>query len=704
MKKIFLHIALFASLTSVAQVKIDRTKAPNPAEAPQINIGSPATFTLDNGLKVFVVENHNLPKVSFQLTVDKDPVLEKGKVGLSDMMGDMLGAGTSSKSKAEIDAEIDFIGATVSTFSSGFYASSLSKHSDKVLSIASDMLLNPAFPQEELDKKKKRAFSGLKSLSTNADAIAARVGNALLYGKNHPYGEVQLKSDIENITIEDCKGYYETYFRPNISYLVIVGDITVDKAKDLSKKYFGKWEKADVPSHTYDMPEPINGVRVAFVNKPGAVQSVVKVMYPLDYKIGAPDAPQTSVMANIFGGAFSSYLNANLREDKGFTYGARGSITPNKLVGSFKAGASVRNEVTDSSITEIFKEMNRIINEKVDPLDLERIKNNMIGGFALSLENPRTIARFALNVERYNLPKDYYQTYLSKVQKVNQSLVMDAAKKYIHPENCIVLVVGNKEIADKLTKFDSDGKIEFYDINADIEVEKEEIPIPEGVSAQSIIDDYVLAMTGQTILKKAQKILNKVKDRTVTMSMSMEMQGQSMTLDMISKQKAPNKMLMEIQMNGMTVQKQVFDGEKGGSSGMQGKTELTNEEIKSSKADAQMHKELMYADLGYKLTLESIEEVNGKQAYKIKFVDPSGKVEYQYYDVESKLLVYAMSTEEGPDGSEMTVTTEYSDYQEVKGIKYPFKRSRIMGPQTMEITVKSVEVNTKLEDDLFKWE
>lgn len=704
MKNIFLHIALFASLSSMAQVQIDRTKAPDPAEAPKINIGTPETFSLDNGLKVFVVENHNLPKVSFQLTVDKDPVLEKGKVGLSEMMGDMLSAGTETKTKAEIDSEIDFIGATVATSSSGFYASSLSKHSDKVLSIASDILLHPAFPEEELNKKKKRALSGLKSLATNADAIAARVGNALLYGKDHPYGEVQLKSDIENISIADCKKYYSTYFRPNISYLVVVGDITVETAKELTNKYFGSWQKADVPTHTYKMPASPQGVRVAFVNKPGAVQSVVKVMYPVDYKIGAPDAAQANVMESILGGAFSSYLNANLREDKGYTYGARGSLTPNKIVGSFKAGASVRNEVTDSSITEIFKEMNRIRDEKVDPEDLDRIKNNMIGGFALSLENPRTIARFALNIERYNLPKDYYQTYLSRVQNVTQENVMEAAKKYIHPNNCYVLVVGNQDIADKLTKFDSDGKIEFYDINADIVVEKEEIPVPEGVTAQTVIDDYILAITGQPNMKKAEKVLGKVKDLTVNMTMGMEMQGQSMSLDMVSKQKAPNKMLVEIKMNGMTVQKQVFDGEKGGSSGMQGKTELSEEEIKSTKADAQMNKELMYKELGYTMTLEGIEEINGKPAYKIKLIDPAGNEEYQYYDTETKLLVYVMSMEEGPDGSEMTVTTEYSDYRDVKGVKYPFKRLRMMGPQIMDITVTSVEVNTKLSDDIFKWE
>ena len=518
-----------------------------------------------------------------------------------------------TKTKAQIDEEIDFVGASVSTFSSGFYASSLTKHSDKVLGIAADILLNPAFPQDELDKKKKRAFSSLKSLATNADAIAGRVTSALKYGKDHPYGEVQMKSDIENITIDACKKYYETYFRPNISYLVIVGDITVEDAKKLTEKYLGSWEKADVPKHNYAMPEAAKGVRVAFVNKPGAVQSVIKVIYPIDYKVGAPDAAAVSVMSSIFGGAFSSYLNANLREDKAYTYGARGGVRADNRVGSFNAGASVRNEVTDSSVTQFLFEMNHIINEKPSQADLDRIKNNMNGGFALSLENDQTIARFALNIERYGLPKDYYQTYLSRLQNVQFADVEAAAKKYIHPENCIILVVGNKDIAGTLTKFDSDGVIEFYDINGDVKVDKPAKELPSGLTAEKVLEDYFFAITGESSMKSVEKKYKKIKD--ITIVMETEMQG--MKLQITTKQMAPNKSLFELNMQGMTVQKQVFDGENGGSSGMQGKKALEGEELEAMKEQAIMNKELKYKELGYTLKLESIEDVNGKDAYKV---------------------------------------------------------------------------------------
>lgn len=700
MKNIITAILLTASVSLLNAQEVDRTQAPAPGIAPKINIGTPATFTLENGLKVFVVENHKLPKVSFQLTIDKDPVLENGNVGLADMMGDMLGAGTTSKTKAQIDEEIDFVGASVSTFSSGFYASSLTKHSDKVLGIAADILLNPAFPQEELDKKKKRAFSSLKSLATNADAIAGRVTSVLKYGKNHPYGEVQMRSDIENITIDACKKYYTTYFRPNISYLVIVGDITVEDAKVLTEKYLGSWEKADVPEHKYEMPTATKGVRIAFVNKPGAVQSVIKVIYPVDYKVGAPDAAAVSVMSSIFGGAFSSYLNANLREDKAYTYGARGGVRADNRVGSFNAGASVRNEVTDSSVTQFLLEMNHIINEKPSQADLDRIKNNMNGGFALSLENDQTIARFALNIERYGLPADYYQTYLSRLQNVQFTDVESAAKKYIHPENCIILVVGNKDIAGTLTKFDSDGVVEFYDINGDVKVDKPVKELPAGLTAEKVLEDYLFAITGESSMKSVQKKYKKIKD--ITIVMETEMQG--MKLQITTKQMAPNKSLFEFNMQGMTVQKQVFDGEKGGASGMQGKKALEGEELESMKDEAIMNKELKYKVLGYSLKLQSIEDLNGKDAYKVAITDSKGNVSYDYFDVDSKLKVYTTSTEKGPDGSETETFSELGDYKDVNGIKYPYTRSRSMGPQVMELKVTEIKINSKVKASEFAWE
>ena len=704
MNKIILTITFFIAATTLnAQYEIDRSSAPKPGKAPEINIGSPASFVLENGLKVFVVENHKLPKVSFQLSIDKDPKLETGHVGLSSMMGDMLSAGTTTKTKQQIDEEIDFIGASISTFSSGIYASCLSKHKEKVLEIASDILLNPAFPEQELEKKKKRLMSSLKSVKTDANSISSRVGGVLKYGKNHPYGEVQTSSDIDGITVELCKDYYKTYFRPNISYLVIVGDIDVEESKALVENYFGSWEKAEVPIHKYSNPEKVEGVRVAFVDKPGAVQSLISVMYPVEYKIGAQDNAKVSVMSNIFGGAFSSYLNANLREDKGYTYGARGRISPDKIIGQFNASASVRNEVTDSSITEFLAEMNHIKNEPVSDEDLNRIKNNMNGDFALSLERSQTIARFALNVVRFNLPQDYYQTYLSRLQSVSKEDVQAAAKKYIDPDNCIILVVGNKEVAESLKKFDSDGKIEFYDINGDIEKE-EKTPLPEGLTAQQVINDYLLAITGKENLDDVKKVYKKLKGIKSVMNGAISQGGQEFSMTFTTYQKAPNSFKMEINAMGMVVQKEVFNGSTGGSMNMQtGKQDLSAEEIAKKKITSALDKELRYKELGYQLELMAIENVNDVPTYKVAITNPFNSVSYAYFDVDTKLKVSEMKIETSSSGESATVIQYFSDYQSSKYLKYPNKVVVENNGQEIELNVSSVEYNPKFSSDEFSW-
>ncbi len=697
MKKIYTLLLVFTFTMGAFAQKgntaktIDRTKAPEAGEAPKINIGTPETFTLENGLKVFVVQNKKLPKVSIQLSVDVPLMMENDKVGLGDMAGEMLSAGTTNKSKAEIDEEIDFIGASIATTSRGIFASSLSKHSDKVMSLMSEMILNPAFPQDELEKKKKRALSGLKSLATNADAIAGRVGSVLNYGKNHPYGEVQTAEHINNINIEDCKNYYETYFRPNISYLVILGDITTEKAKEQAEKYFGSWEKKEVPTKKFETPAKVNGVRVAFVEKPGAVQSVVKVNYPLELPMGSDDAAAITVMNGIFGGAFSSRLNMNLRETHAYTYGASGSANADRYIGNFRAGASVRNEVTDSAVAEVLHEMTQMIQNDVSAEELSRNVNFNNGNFALSLESDQTIARFALNIEKYKLPADYYQNYLARLQKVTVEDVRKASQKYIDPKNCIILIVGSADVVENLKKFDTDGKIEFYDINGDVK-SGEKKKLPEGLTAEKVIEDYVLAYTQSASMKDATKKLSKIKD--MTMLSETEMQG--MKLQISIKKKAPNLMFQEMNMSGMVVQKTVFNGKSGGTSGMQGAETFDEEKIKEMAITSTMHLETKYAELGYQITLKGIEEVNGKDAYVVEIKDPFGNVESDYFDVESKLKVYSMQTQESPQG-EMTITSEMHDYKEVNGILYPHKMIQNFGPQTMELDVKEIKVNSKIK-------
>ena len=483
--RIFVLIFAFIfSLPVFAQV--DRSQMPKPGPAPEIHLGKYESFTLPNGLKIFVVENHKLPRISFSLVVDRDPVKEGNSVGMLEASGDLIRTGTKTKTKDQLDKEIDFIGAGISTSSTGVFATSLSDYTEKLLSIMSDIVLNSDFKQGELDKIIKRMRSGLAAQKDDPNAIANVVENAVLFGKDHPYGETETDQTLDNITLQKCKDYYSKFFAPNISYLAVVGDIKPDKAKSLVEKYFGKWKKKDVPKFTYKIPTAPEDREVALVDRENSVQSVIDIAYPIQLKLGDSDLIKAAVMNTVLGGGVFR-LFENLREKHSYTYGAYSSLIQDKLVGNFDATAEVRNEVTDSSITQMLYEMNRIRKEKVPEDELQRAKNYMTGNFAINLEHPQTIATYAINIDRFNLPKDYYQNYLKNIAAVTSDDVQKMADKYILPDNSYVIVVGKgSEIESTLKQF---GPITLYDRFGD-KIDTTKNKAPEGVTAKSIIDKY----------------------------------------------------------------------------------------------------------------------------------------------------------------------------------------------------------------------
>ncbi len=686
MIKKILSIALMTFVPLFAQ--LDRSKLPQPAPAPEVKIGEYESFELPNGLKVFVVENHKLPRVTFSLFIDIDPILEGNHVGYVSAAGELLRTGTKTRTKDKIDEEIDFIGAELSTSPNGITASALEKHKEKILEIMSDIILNANFKQEELDKIKKQMLSSIAVSKDEPNSIARRVSSVLMFGNNHPYGEPETEESVNSITLEMCKNYYETYFKPNAAYLAVVGDINKEKAKSLIQKYFGKWEKKDVPKNFYETPKPPLINKVCLVDRPSSVQSVIAICYPAELKIGSEDEIKASVMNLILGGSATGRLFMNLRESKGYTYGSYSQLKADPIAGSFFAFAQVRNSVTDSAITEILKEMKRIRNEKVSEQELEKAKNYLAGEFIRSLENPATIARFAINTARFNLPKDYYKNYLKNLAAVTADDVLESAKKYIKPANAYILVVGNgEEISKNLTNLSITGKIEYYDVFGnpyDPSLKK----LPAGLTVEQVINKYIEVIGGKENLLK-------VKDRVIKLTGS----TQGMNINVTISQKYPNK-LMQLIDAGVFQQKTIFDGEKGKVEVMGQSQELNSEQVESLKEQA-LDAPLDYAKYGLKPELAGIESINGKDAYKVVLTSSSGKKTTQYYDVESGLLIRTISNVTTPQGSFMQ-TMDLSDYKEVQGLKYPFKFVQSFGPQSIELNVSSVEVNTNLPDSLFE--
>jgi len=697
MKKILASItavvfatAVFAQQKPAPSQKLDRSKKPAAGPAPTIKLGNIQTFQLANGLKVFVVENHKAPTVAYSVVLNVHPQLEEDAAGLGRITSELLTSGTKTRSKDQLDNDIDFIGATLSATPTSLYAASLKKQNMKLLELMSDVILNADFKQEELDKIKTQTLSGLAQEKDDPDAISNNVKAVLNFGKKHPYGENPSEESVAKITLDKCNNYYNTYFHPNVAYLAIVGDVTLAEIKPLIEKYFGSWKQAEVPNPSYTMPSAPSKTRVAVVNKAGAVQSVINVTYPVDLKPNSDDVIKARVMNTILGAGFSSRLFMNLREKHGYTYGSYSSLNNDELVGEFSAYAKVRNAVTDSSVAEIMAELNRLRTEKVPKEELEGIKNYLNGNFAISLEDPETVARFAINSERYHLPKDYYENYLKNLAAVTADDVYAMAQKYIRPENATILVVGDADaISKNLERFSPAKTIELYDFKGNPAVKSAAKAVPAGVTPKTVIDAYVKAIGGE-------KALNAVTD--MKMKMTTEIQGRAMTLE--TKHKAPNKYSMSFNMGAMTLQKQVFDGTKGKESSMQGKKELSGEELEDLKAEAEMNQEMKYEKLGYKLNVKGIEVVNGSDAYILEVVSPSGKKSTEWYDVATGYKVKSTSTVNS-QGQTITQVSEYSDYKDFNGIKYPGSISITGTPLPLKLKLESVEVNKGLKDSEF---
>lgn len=680
-------------LTQAFAQKLDRSKLPADAPASVIKLGKAEKFTLANGLKVIVVPNNKIPRVAYNLVMDRDPILEGEAAGYLSATGDLMSTGTKTRTKEQFDEEVDFIGAFLSTSSSGIYAQSLKKHSDKLLNLMSDALLNPNFKQTELDKIKKQMKSGLASSKENPNAIANRVASVLLYGKNHPYGEQNTPASVDKITLETCQKYYDTYYKPNISYLAIVGDVTLAEAKTQAEKYFGAWQKGDVP--TSKMPEvnTIDKTKIVLVDKPSSVQSVISIVNTTKLPL-SEEAIKVRVMNDILGANEARLFN-NLREKHGYTYGAYSNLGSDKFVSRFGAGASVRNAVTDSSVTEFLYELKNMVDTKPSEEELKKSKTAVAGQFVFSLERPQTVADFALNTARYNLPDDFYANYLKVLESTTAEDVQALAKKHIKNDNQLIVVVGKaSEIGDKLKKF---GPVEYYDVDGN-KVEAPVAPKPAApVANPSAMVDEVLAKYTTAIGGKAA--VDAIKDIDMKMSAQTEGPQGSMTIITNILRKAPNKQVYEVQGMGMTFMRMAIDGAKSKMTGRMGEREITGADLEVALAKAVLFSDINYKAAGITAAYDGTETIDGKNTHKIKF-SKAGQNWVDFYDATSGLKVRSLESRKSPQGEQVNIT-DYADYKEYNGVKFPTTTKTKMGPRETESSLESIKINKGIDDKKF---
>lgn len=682
MKTKILSLLVIFLVSIATNAQIDRSKMPKPGPDPVVKLGTPKTFTLKNGLKVIMVVNNKLPRASANLTIDNKPYFEGEISGVSGMMGSLLGRGTSNISKDDFNEKVDFLGANVSFFSTGAFASSLKKYFPEILGLMADGVMNSKFTQEEFDKEVQITLDGLKSDEKNVTSAARRVENVLTYGKNHPFGEFTSKESVEKITLQDVKNNYTTYYKPNNAYLVIEGDINPKKIKKLVKSLFSDWKKGEIPGYTMPETKSVAATEINFVNMDNAVQSEIAVINNIDLTLGDKDYYAALIANNILGGGGTARLFMNLREDKGYTYGSYSRLSQNRYAGTFRASASVRNVVTDSSVVEIQKEINKIRYQKVTAEELANSKEEYIGGFVMDVQKPRTVANFALNIARYNLPKDFYENYIKNIKAVTLDDVQNAAIKYFTGDKAKIVITGKGiDVLKNLEK--GDYVIKYFDKYGNpTEKPAMTMPIPDGMTAATVVDKYMEAIGGKDKVMAVKTIMT-VSNATI----------QGTPLLMTNKAAAPNKSLMTIAVMGNVMQKIIFDGEKGYQEARGQKKDMTGEELAKAKNENALFSDLNYAS-GKLLRIEPIE---GKNTVVLK----SGDKEI-FYDMTSGLKVKEVQTVKTPDGKEVKVPTTFADYKAVKGIMIPHWVGLKSGPMTLDFKVKEIKINEGVSDEDFK--
>ena len=680
MKKQISYIAVAFLFTGMLSAqKIDLNAMPKAGPVPAINIAKPKTFQLKNGLTVMVVENNKLPRVNVTLSIDRPPFYEGNISGVSSIMANQIGKGTTTISKEDFNEKIDFLGATLNFSSGGAFGNTLSKYFPEVLGLMADAISSPRFDLKEINDDKERTLEGLKAEEKNTSSIASKVSQALIYGKNTSRGEFETAETVNKITLADVQNVYNKYYAPDNAYLVIVGDVKFNDVKNLVEKSFSNWKKSNTQFSPLEAVSNVAKTEINVIDVPSAVQSVVSVGNVNTLKMNDANYLPATIANYILGGGGEARLFMNLREKNGFTYGAYSNMTASKYSPEFSANASVRNEVTDKSIQEFMNELNAI--STVKPEELANAKEKMKGSFIMSLEKPETIARFALNQKVQNLPDDFYTNYLKSIDKVSAADITKAVAATIFPKQSRISVTGKAaEISESLEKLGY--PVKYFDKDANSIAKPTVQKVDANVTVATVGENFIKAIGGLAVVQKIT---------SMTTNASAQVQGMDLTMKMTETNK--NQKNIDVKMMGNTVQKIVFDGKEGYMEGQGQKIPMTDDMKKEFGDGKGLFPELAYST-SKDYTLSGIEKFNNEDAYVVKSTK-----ETNYYSVKTGLRLGNVKSQKGPGGQETKVPTTYTDYKEVSGVKMPHSFTSNMGGMDVTFTVNSYEFNKATDAD-----
>lgn len=469
---------MFMTQTGKSQDGIlDRTKPPIAGPPKDIEFPEYYDTTLQNGINLLVIENYKIPAVSVRLVFkNAGSFFDADKYGAASLTAELLTKGTKNRSATQIAEEIDFLGANLSSGSDwdGSYVSLsvLKKFLGSAVDVLADVVLNPVFVDEEINRVKEQRIASILQGKDDPSILSERMFNKVVF-ENTPYSYPQegTEESIKNITQNNLIDFYKAHYNPSNLILAFVGAISPEEALKIVNEKFKNWQNKN-PNNSVIVAKDNTETKKTFsenviyvVDKPGAVQSNLRIGH-IGMERNNPDLVAVTVMNTILGGYFGSRINLNLREKHGFTYGARSGFNSRIHPGDFFVDTDVRNDVTDTSIKLIIEELKKIISEEVTDEELQTVKNYLTGLFPLQLETANAVATRVINLKLYNLPNNFYNNYISSINKLTKEDILNASKKYIHPENLYFIVSGNSnEIKNRLASI---KEVKTYDVEGNL--------------------------------------------------------------------------------------------------------------------------------------------------------------------------------------------------------------------------------------------
>ena len=464
-------VILVASVASLAQQTLDRTKVPPPGPNPVLSVPTWTKTQLSNGATLIVSERHNLPLISFSITFigGVNQFEPETKRGVAAITSSMLTEGTATKTGDQLSDALQLLDTNVNAGVGGEDGSigfvSTSKNFEPTLAILADMMLNSTFPADALERLRGRTLVNLTQAKDQPNVISAQVFAKVLYGTAHPYGQRPTEASIKAITRDDVVAFSKAYFQPGRAIITVVGDTTTAKAKGAIEKGLAAWSKAgDKPSFNYPKLPELQTSKIYLIDKPGSAQSVVNIGLPGPPR-NTPDYFALQVLNTILGGQFQSRLNANIREQKGYSYGVNSVFSFGKGPGAFRAGGAIVSAKTDLALIEFMKELKGIEGDRpITDDELKTAKDNLIQGLPARFASVSAVSASITTLAVQGLPDDYYQNYAKNVSAITKDDLLRVAKQYIDLDHLAIVIVGDRSAVEAALKATNIAPITLLDI------------------------------------------------------------------------------------------------------------------------------------------------------------------------------------------------------------------------------------------------